>query len=45
VIKKEDKPQLIHWILLLQKFDLEIRDKVGAENCVATHLSRIQETD
>ena len=24
--KKEAKPRLIRWILLLQKFDLEIRD-------------------
>jgi len=45
LIKKEDKPRLICWILLLQEFDLEIRDKVGAENCVAAHLSRIRVTD
>jgi len=25
--KKNAKPRLIHWILLLQEFDLEIRDK------------------
>jgi hypothetical protein len=25
--KKDDKPILIHWILLLQEFDVEIRDK------------------
>ena len=45
LIKKEDKPRLICWILLLQEFDLEIRDKVGAENCVAAHLARIRVTD
>ena len=45
VIKKEDKPRLIRGILLLQEFDLEIIDKVGAENCVAAHLSRIRVTD
>ena len=41
--KKDAKPRLIRWILLLQEF--EIRDKEGAENCVAAYLSRIQETD
>jgi hypothetical protein len=40
--KKDEKPCLIRWILLLQKFDLEIRDKKRVENFVADHLSRLQ---
>ncbi|XP_021769889.1 uncharacterized protein LOC110734151 [Chenopodium quinoa] len=39
--KKEAKPRLIRWILLLCEFELEIKDKIGAENLVADHLSRL----
>ncbi|CAL2255626.1 unnamed protein product [Prunus armeniaca] len=37
--KKEAKPRFIRWMLLLQEFDVEIRDKRGCENVVADHLS------
>ncbi|XP_075096110.1 uncharacterized protein LOC107776393 [Nicotiana tabacum] len=40
--KKDAKSRLIRWVLLLQEFDLEIRDRKEIENQVADHLSRLE---
>ncbi|GJS26361.1 reverse transcriptase domain-containing protein [Tanacetum coccineum] len=40
--KQDAKPRLLRWILLLQEFDVVIRDKKGAENLAADHLSRLE---
>ena len=40
--KQNAKVRLIRWVLLLQEFNLQIRDKKGVENVVANHLSRLK---
>jgi hypothetical protein len=40
--KKDAKPRLIRWVLLLQEFDLHIVDRKGAENPIANNLSRLE---
>ncbi|GJZ19332.1 reverse transcriptase domain-containing protein [Tanacetum coccineum] len=40
--KQDAKPRLLWWILLLQEFDVIIRDKKGAENLATDHLSRLE---
>ena len=41
LIKQNSKARLIRWVLLLQEFNLQIRDKKGVENVVVDHLSRL----
>ncbi|GKC53713.1 reverse transcriptase domain-containing protein [Tanacetum coccineum] len=36
------KPRLIRWVMLLQGFNIEIKDKKGAENLAANHLYRLE---
>ncbi|GJT19140.1 reverse transcriptase domain-containing protein [Tanacetum coccineum] len=40
--KQDAKPRLLRWILLLQEFNVVIRDKKGVENLAADHLSRLE---
>ena len=42
--KKDAKPRLIIWLLFLQEFDIEIKDKNGSDNVIADHLSRFEKT-
>ena len=39
--KQNAKVRLIRWVLLLQEFNLQIKDKKRVENVVADHLSRL----
>jgi hypothetical protein len=39
--KKDSKARLVRWILLLQEFDITIKDKKDTENFIADHFSRL----
>ena len=34
--------RIIRWVLLLQEFDLKIKEKKGSDNVIADHLSRVE---
>ena len=40
---KDAKPRLICWVLLLQEFDFEVRDRKATENQVVYHLPRLED--
>ena len=40
--KKYAKLRLIRWVLLLQEFDLEIKDKKESDNVIDDHLSILE---
>lgn len=40
--KQDAKPRLIRWILLLQEFDIKIKNKKGTKNLAADHLPRLE---
>nr|GEX26634.1 reverse transcriptase domain-containing protein [Tanacetum cinerariifolium] len=40
--KQDAKSRLIQWVLLLQEFDITIRDKKRFENLAADHLSKLK---
>jgi len=41
--KKDAKPRLIRWVLLLKEFEPETKDRKGVDNQIADHLSRLLE--
>nr|GEW26804.1 reverse transcriptase domain-containing protein [Tanacetum cinerariifolium] len=40
--KHDAKPRLLRWVLLLQEFNITIRDQKGYDNLAADHLSRLE---
>ena len=40
---KGEKPKFIRWVLLLQEFEFDVKDRKGTENQVADHLSQLED--
>nr|GEY31551.1 reverse transcriptase domain-containing protein [Tanacetum cinerariifolium] len=40
--KQDGKPRLLRWVLLLQEFNIIIRDKKATKNLAVDHLSRLE---
>lgn len=38
--KKDAKQRFIRWVLMLQEFEFEVKDRTGCENQMDDHLSR-----
>ena len=41
--KKDAKPRFNRWVLLLQEFDFEVKDRKETENHVIDHLTRLED--
>ncbi|GKA50128.1 reverse transcriptase domain-containing protein [Tanacetum coccineum] len=44
ITTEKEMPRLLWWVLLLQEFDFNVIDTIGAENLAAEHLSRLKNT-
>ena len=41
--KKDSKPRLVTWLLLLQEFGFKVKYRKGTEKQVSNHLSRLED--